>query len=242
MVVLVPTVSHFSDVWQPWLACARRFWPDRPWPAVLVGRGDRSALALAAGFDEVRWEDDEGIGWARSVMSGLRREDADDIALMVLDDFWPSNPVDTEAIKAATRYVQRHPEVGCFRLNPCPGPANGIERGSLCGRVPWGTVHRGEPYRISTQPALWRIGFLRRLLGLVAGRGEAWQFENPAGDGPAEKWGDEVLSVLRSASQPWPLECINTAVTRGKWNSWALEFLDRHGIPRPETTRPILEA
>jgi len=236
--VVIPTCESFRDTWQPWIACCRKFWPDRPWPVVLIGFGDMASMPESAGFDEVRAAERD-LGWARNIMHGLRGMDGDDLVLMVLDDFWPSNPVDTEAIKAATRLMQRRREVGCFRLQPCPGPAHGIANGDLCGRVPYGVIHRGEPYRVSTQPALWRIGFLRRLLGLVTGRGEAWSFENPAGDGPAATWMDEVYSVLREAPQPWPLETMNTAVTRGVWNLSALEFLDEHGIPRPKSGRSI---
>lgn len=245
MIVLVPSTASFRDTWQPWIQLAAIHWPDRPWPAVLVSDGDSAFRPEAQGFDEVR-ADGPDLGWSRNLLRALRGHGDHEIVLMVLDDFWPLEPWDTDAIKAATRVMQRREKIGCFRLHPCPGPqrdetlANQVVVGAR-GEYGYGLVHRGEPYRISTQPALWRVGFLRRLLGLSmeAGPGSAWSFERPDGGGPSATWTDEVWSVLRSAPRPWPCECFVTAIVRGAWHVDALALLERHGIPRPVPGRAL---
>ena len=104
-----------------------------------------------------------------------------------------------------------------------------------CEYAMYGDVPRGEPYRVSCQATLWRVGFLRENLR-AALRALEW---TPSGFEHAAAKADipgRVLAIKRSSLvQPAPYIC--TAIVDGIWQRGALELCAARGIPITGTRR-----
>lgn len=234
MEVIVPTCSGYRDTWEPMHRLLDTYWPDCPWPIRVVtdirpGDAGEDPFApfpggIAVGRDR---------GWTGNLVAALRDRDARSVILLLQDDFFLTARVRTDVLHAAARLVASDPEVGCLRLYPCPGPADGVERGEVLG-LPWGEVWPGEAYRISCQAALWRVGYLRRALACGT---TAMEFEL-TGSQRCGAWPERVLGLLRGNPLPWPLEYLCSGITRGRWNPDALRLMEANGIRRTGT-RPV---
>lgn len=232
MFVLVPSTAKYFDAWRPFVALARIYWPNRTWPLVLATDGGEALLKEhAAGFDEVRAVP-EDLGWSRNVLAALKGEKADELCLFMQEDFFLSAPVDVDALKDATKFLQKNADAACMRVFPCPGPAGSAEHGKV-GRHAFGEVLKGEPYRISCQAAVWRVSALRKALCAAP---TPFGFEI-RGTEACVNWPERFWSVHRGP-QPWPVEYVCSAINRGRWDQTALDLCARHGIP-VEAGRPV---
>jgi hypothetical protein len=206
------------DLWAPCLALHRRYWPDCPYPIVLVSE--------TAGMDDARVRSlrvGTGLAWsdvARAALGALEQEHV----LLMLDDFFLTRPVSTDAVEAMRARLAA--QGGAYlRLGPWPRPT---------GRVPGcrdiGEHERGTPFRASLQAAFWRRSALLRVL--VPGE-SPWDFERE---------GSLRSGVLEAPflSTRAPVIHYIDVLKRGRWSPQGIALCQREGLPVDLSVRPCL--
>ena len=126
-------------------------------------------------------------------------------------------PVNTSFLFFAADFVESRDEVGCFRLYAAP-PATKFEK-----EKPYGLIEKGTPYRVCMAQSIWERRFLMKLL---SGKLSAASFEIE-GTKEAESYPEEIWGVREDYR---PIVCLYSAITRGKWSSFALVRAREMGI------------
>lgn len=109
-----------------------------------------------------------GRDWSQCMLDYLQ-ELPSTYVLVMLDDFFLRKPVSTTNVLACLEFAQRH-DATQVRLVPRPGPTK-----KMLGNHLIGECTAGQPYRLSTQAAIWNRSKLIELLR----RGESiWEFEH----------------------------------------------------------------
>ncbi len=81
------------------------------------------------------------------------------VTVLMLDDYLLSDHVDHHKVNLCCNYLRVHLEIGCIRLNPCPGPEMDYSE------FPWlGEFSRTQDYILSLQPTVWRVSCLIDLM------------------------------------------------------------------------------
>jgi hypothetical protein len=219
--ILVVSCDRYSDLWRPFFTVFRKQWPDCPFP-VHLGSNHRVYTAhdvtpLAIGPD---------IDWTSNVRAMLDRLGTEHVILF-LEDFLIEQPVDTARVARLVAEGIRH-GAGCLRLaaglplaypptRPVPG-VDGV-----------GVIETGEPYRVSTQVALWRVDTLRRLL--VPGL-SAWEFES-VGTQLSEELTDVFWGVYT------PAIAYDQCVEKSRWKPKGIEICRAAGVEVDTSTRGV---
>lgn len=224
MRVAVVSCWAYRDAWKPFFALLDHFWPDHPVPVWLITDSIQDHLDLPKTVGVFCGPGTHKWSWCESVAAFAQ---GDEQILLFQEDFFLTKPVQGESVQRALEFLDL-PDVGCVRLCPTPGPD------ADCGDPEFGEVSHGMPYRISCQAALWRPDYLRRMAEVT---GEPMHFEL---NGTALSHGmpDRVLSWKREL-QPWPLDYICSAITRGRWDPNAKRLCDSLGIEADWTMRPF---
>ena len=220
--VLVLSCARYADLWRPCTALLRQHWPDCPW-AVYIGT-DGGEVPLP----QIRFlvcEPD--LPWSDCVLAHLRRLDHDYVLLM-LEDFFLRDRVDTAKVCAAVRQISALRGV-CLRLIPRPGPAR---RDAIPGYPGIGRLGIGAEYRVSTQAALWQR---TALCDLLQSGESAWEFENQASLRSNRLFPDGFYGVYRSL---FPYR--HHVVERGKWFPWDAYSFGKKNIGCDFSRRPIM--
>ena len=221
--VIVPSTTHYSDAWGPFVALFRKFWPDCPYKLVLI-----------TDFKSDPWDGDDAIvigrdyGWCKNLVRGLNEIKSDHV-IMLQEDFFLNAPTDTAYIqKALEMTIDKN--LACFRLYPCPGPDWPLGDD-------YGLISVGKPYRVSCQAAIWS----REELYEIAGHPQINSPREFEIDGTnfvnSEHTVCQYYSVKRDPNQ-WPLQYYCSAITRGEWNPDAVTFVKSLGIPINNSRRP----
>ena len=211
--VVISSSDGYADAWRPCLALMDKFWPDRPWPRVLVSN-ERVAtlndcLVIPTGPDE---------GWGGALAEALARLE-DDWVLLLMEDYFALRPWNTLRLQELLVAVATDPDIGYLRLVPTPVPAG----------VPWvpgvGLHPIEQKYRSSLQAAFWNRVYLMQICWEWP---SAWDFETRC------QGYDDVahLSVSDPAATP-----VHYTIALRKGHVWQQEALDlcrREGIPCPD--------
>lgn len=215
-VVLVPSTTHYSDCWGPFMTLLSKFWPDCPYKVTLL-----------TDYKTDPWDGDDAIvlgndyGWCKNLVHGLNKIDADYI-IMLQEDFFFNAPVDQAFVQRALELTESE-NLACFRLYPCPGPDFTIMKDI-------GVIRPGRPYRVSCQGAIWKKEELYEIAG-HPNINTPREFEI---DGTnlvnKEHVNCQYYSVSREPDK-WPFQYYCTAVCRGEWDPNALSFVKSLGIP-----------
>lgn len=224
MQIVVPSTTHYSDAWGPFVALFRKFWPDCPYP-----------LTLITDTKTDPWDGDEAIvigedkGWCKNFALGLEKVDAE-FVLMMQEDFLLNSVPDIAFIVKALKILLDNDRADCFRLYPCPGPEIPIGDD-------YGLLKPGAPYRVSCQSAIWRKSALSEILQRFNTPREfeinGTEFVNT---NKADRY---YFSVMREPNK-WPLQYYCSAITRGEWTPDSVEFVKSHGIPIDTSRRPTM--
>jgi hypothetical protein len=163
--LLVASCDAYSDLWPPFFTLLEKYWPNCPFP-VYLGSGQLSyqkpkvtTLYSSGGKD-----------WSLCMMDYLSQVPTTYVLLM-LDDFFLRADVSTDAVLGCLQFARKYDSVQ-VRLIPRPGPTKRLAGERLIGEcVP------DQPYRLSTQAAIWnRV----RLMELISQGESIWQFEHSA--------------------------------------------------------------
>lgn len=220
MNLAVITCAAYSDAWPAFFGLLSKFWPDHPKIHLLTDYIDKSDWRKLHDHDLIHAG--EGKSWCDVLRYYVANTDENFVLMQ--EDFTLSAPVRTEALKNAEEILNEY-RAGCFRVYPCPGAP---ETSSYY-------VPSCAAYRISCQAAIWKPSYLRRLLRNMPSAKSAADFELQGSEVSRYIDGD-VMSCHR-LENPWPIEYICSAITRGKWNPDAKKLCDQHGIEVDWTRR-----
>lgn len=152
---LIPGFCHFL--------CKN--WPERLWPLEIVTGHEQPYLeGLPYGF----WYYGDDRLWASNMLSYLSQVDAD-IIVLLLDDYYLSEPVDNDLLVRFVEMMQRDESIGYINLRPWTDDVldsrqwqewQQVEGRPLVGEYDKATAG----YLLSLQPGLWHTAFLASLL------------------------------------------------------------------------------
>jgi hypothetical protein len=208
-VLLVASCDAYRDLWRPFFALLRQYWPDCPFPVFLgAERTDSGQPGVVTLFS------DGGLVWSRRILDYLTQLSATYV-LVTLEDFFLRSVVSTSKVLQCFEFACGHDAVQ-VRLIPRPRPTNRISGESLIGESAV-----GSPYRLCTQAAIWNR---RALIDLLRADESIWEFElngnvrasaNPSG----------FYSVWRPVL-PYQGVFAHHVVEKGKWlphEKWIFE-------------------
>jgi len=215
--VVVSSFDGFADCWDHFYYSVEKYWPDCPWPIVLLaGREQRTYPRMAV------WPLGEDRGWAGNMITALNRVQTDYV-LYLQEDYWLSQRVKTDRL-AAWLQTMRERNWQYLRLNPCPPP----ER--LLPDLPGvGECTADSKYRVSLQAAFWQKDFFLKLL---CDGENGWDFEAKS----RERLQNSRESCFGLSASPGCPDfagidyCAGTAVRRGQWTLGAVEYAEREGL------------
>lgn len=221
MNVVVISCLKYSDTWSPFIALFERFFGG---PLTLLT--DRTDGRDFPGWVTVHTS---GGTWCQ-ILANYAKEQTEPFILMQ-DDFFISEPVQHSLIQEAFD-EQKRLNAGCVRIYPCPG-----------GDIDYGHPHYSEVsknamYKISCMAAVWRPDYVEKVARFSAQTPVHFEI---MGRKQGKVLPDKVLAFKRHV-QPWPIEYICSAITKGKWNPDAIKLCYVEGIPIDTSRRPILAA
>lgn len=218
MIIVVNSCWAYRDAWKPFFALLGKFWPEHPRAYLLTdipGEVDCPAPGNSIlSLDGHRGLESWGPRLARFAV--LHSEQP---ILLMQEDFFLTTPIKTDLVQRALEFMRTR-SAAALRLYPCPGADQ------ECGDPNFGLVSRGSAYRVSCQATIWRPGILN-LLGSMFGEPAAFELQGT--EYAATNIDSEIYATKRE-SQPWPIEYICSAISRGRWNPDAKRLCDEHGI------------
>ena len=218
--VLVASCDRYKDLWKPFFTLFFRYWSDCPHPVYLLSNHlsypDSRVEMIAVGDDR---------DWSSNLRAALQQI-PHRYVLLLLEDFFLDQPVDTAKIQALATYMEQRC-AACLRLFTCPGPDIPCVDNPAVGEI-----LRGSAYRLSMMAAIWDKKVLLQLLR----DGETpWQLEIE-GTQRTNILDVPFLSVKESAIHYF---CPSgSAVCRGKWKPEAVQFCAQQGIQIDLRARP----
>lgn len=167
-----------------------------------------------------RQEDYPTSKWSDALLEVLD-EVAEDVFLLLLDDYWLVRPVDTRAVGMCYHYMKQFKYVAKFDLTTDRLFAEGGGK-YLFGYHTYDTLEYldlikstpGSPYHMSLWGGLWRRDLLKRVLV----PGETAQQIELNGTSRLSQFGDEMLVL---GTRQAPMRHANV-VQGGKWNQDAM--------------------
>jgi hypothetical protein len=228
MKIIVPSCWAYRDSWLPFWRCFREFWPNfekADGPFLIT-----DIFSTSWGWEGERIAVGSDLGFTKNMLKALDSI-PDDLYLMILDDHFLQDIPDFGYIERAKSSMISNPDIGCWRLVPCPGADTDIPHNSDTGIISKGTM-----YRVSCSSAIWKSSVLRNLLSRTK---DGWDFE--LSGSPMSSEFPETFYSVRRERKPWPLQCFLTGISRGKWDRTAVDFLRKRNIPVDLSLRPFVD-
>ncbi len=214
--ILVVSCDNYSDLWEPFFQCFKRFWKDCHYKVYLLSNykdyNSPDVETIKVGEDR---------SWSDNLINALKKMD-EDYVFMFLEDLFLYKPVDNEqvidlfnwAVGEDVNYLRT-----TLRFHRADKPYN--------EKV--GVLKKGSLYRASTVMALWKKSVL---LDLLEPGETAWQFEI-GGTERSNKY-DKFFATYENY-----FHTLNTVV-RGKWVPSALKKVKAMGIEIDLAKREVM--
>ncbi|MFA5714365.1 MAG: hypothetical protein WC998_01320 [Candidatus Paceibacterota bacterium] len=168
--IVVPTSNDYVNCLVPFAYLFNKFWSDKQ--PVTVMRYDVRPPKLPDNFYKPSIGKQADFSWSSGLMSFLKDFSSDYIMLM-LEDYFLTDKVDTDEIKSLWEFMELHPEVAKIDLSFDRMNYDHSNYATI-GKTQLITSGDETPWQTSIQAAIWRKDFLLRFLD----PGEnAWQFE-----------------------------------------------------------------
>lgn len=195
--VYVTTSDKYLLALRPFAFLFNKYWS--PKVEVIVGGFSPPDFSLPSNFRFVtlgRMEDYPIDKWSDALMRMIRFI-GDGIFALMLEDYWLTRPVDTEAVRIGFDYMRQFQNVIRFDLTADRKFAGDIEEYGTAGKLELLKSPPGSPYHMSLMCAFWRQ---EHLLSILEPGETPWDIEI-AGTGRLSKLGDELL-VLGTKNAP----------------------------------------
>lgn len=226
MHLAVVSCWNYRDCWNPCLELIEKFWPEHP-PITLI-----TDKCFSYDF-KIKPDIFTGPGWDWQwcQLVSFYATTINEPVILMQEDFLINSTVDDAAIRHGLELMKTR-NTGCLRIYPCPGGTEEIGNPYIA-RIPKGTTAR-----ISCQAAIWEPTYLAEVAKKAMWTtSEAGDFEN-LGTPAAEEMPQEVLGFKRDA-YPWPIEYINSAISRGLWDPNAIALCRRYGVEIDRSMREV---
>jgi len=213
--ILVCSCDKYRDLWIPFFALFKRYWPLCKMPVYLGTNctlfDKANVTTLSAGATSA---------WSRRLRFFLENLDTDYVLLM-LEDFFLDQPVFSHEVEEQIRLLRERNGV-CMRLFPNP-PADYIRNGA-------GILHARAAFRVSLQAAIWNRS---KLLELLVDEESPWDFEI-FGSRRSQRWRSGFYCVSK------PVIHYRHVVERGEWFRSAARFYAAQNIGCNFEARPVM--
>ena len=220
--ILVVSCDAYSDLWAPFFRLFNQFWPDCPY-SVYLQTNKKSYPSNAVKTIQVG----KDIDWSSNLITALDVIPTQHV-LLLLEDFFLCQPVDTHRIKMLQDFISKR-LAGYCRLVPKPASENVIHP-----KLNIGLIKPGEGYRMSFQASIWDRDILKQLLK----PGEnAWQAEMD-GSRRSDQLTCEFLSICKEDFKQWPLLYLNAVIKR-KYTPEAVKFCDKQAVTLNLSAREV---
>lgn len=225
--IIIPSCDAYSDVWEPFFIMFFRYWPDCPFPIYLVTDStkypDSRVNTFTLGKD---------YGWGRNMRIVLEKLNFPYFIYM-LEDIPFRKKVDSDRILKLLSIIEKE-NAAYLRLYPSPGPDKRYKNYKEVGEI-----NKNANYRTSLLPAIWET---KTFLDLLIEGENAWQMELE-GTKRSREIKKPFLSVKRSPilnrnNNP-AIDCLCTAVKKGKWLYNAVKFLEKNGVKIDKNKREV---
>lgn len=207
---IVASCDRYSDLWEPFFHCFRKFWPDCPYPVYLLtnhkGYESRSVTVLKVGDDR---------SYADNLAAAISQIEERWVILW-LEDVLLSKTIDTARLQRIVAQAQSIP-VGYLKLS------TDLPLSYADGFGEIGPVPKGVKYRSAVGLSLYHVPTLKKLLTPGA---SAWDMDRSELSNELE----EPFFTLTSKAARKPLLPYVNAVNKGRWNLDAIPFLKREGF------------
>lgn len=205
LAVVIISCDNYSDLWPPFVAQFRKFWPACPYPVYLTSN------KKVASFENVTsLTVGEDLSWSGNLKLALQAI-PEEYVLMFIEDLILLAPVKEAELSSVLAWAAES-RPNHVRLNHTEPPTHRFNKFV-------GLVSPGAPYRTSTVLSLWNKATLDKLL--VNGE-SAWEFEI-VGSRRSDEFSD-FYSVYQNC---FP---VLNGVIKGKWTRQAAEMLTEQGV------------
>lgn len=168
----VPTSNQYVNALNPFSYLFNKHVGERQTVEIL--RYDVRPPKLPPNFHNTSLGPQENYTWAGGVASYLCRPEVPRHFILMLEDYWITQPVDLSRLEALWQYAQNHPLVGKIDLSGdrMKTPHKDYPDLDLVEST------QAAPFRASLQAAIWSRDYLRECC--TRGEWDAWQFEKHA--------------------------------------------------------------
>lgn len=215
--ILIASCDKYSDVWPVFFHSFWKNWPDCPFPIYLGTNfnkwNDSRITNISIGLDQ---------SWCANLHLFLDYINSEHVILF-LEDFIIRNKINTSEIYEMINIAKEN-NIDCLRLKPSPPPSRRIKKFSNLG-----VILKGEPYRISTQVAIWKTEFLRKI---AHPKMNIWEFEH-FGTLLSDRTDGIVWGVYS------PVIDYRHCIQRGEWLKDGIELSILNGYTPDITNRSI---
>ena len=221
MAVVIMSCDAFSDVWAPFFALFKRFWPECPYKVYLISENKEAknfaCNTILAGM---------GKNWSDRLIYGLQQIEEKYI-LFLQEDYFLNKPVNASIISEIIALCEKHSLVN-VRLYPAI-TSELKQTNFTLGKID----KEKEKYIVCTQASIWRREFLLRL---VIPNESVWDFERNATKRSMDMV-EDFYSVFPTTAHNkldqgnYPITYLFlTSITRGKWTLKTVRFCRDNGI------------
>ncbi len=208
--VVVCSCDAYADVWDPFFTLLKKYWPDNPFPIVL---NTETKSYSYDGLDIQTfklYEKEEKVAWSKRLMDHLRKIETKYV-LILMEDFFLKDPVDTNLILQTMVWMNRDPEISCFDFYMTTHSKVKCEYPGFMRRP------RISQYKFNTEACIWNR---EHLLSYLREEEDPWVFEFVGNI--RSFWTSRKFYVTADGVRP-NFNYNTAAVSRGKWNLDAVD-------------------
>ena len=217
MTILMMAFDPYCDVWDGFMYCKKKYWPDCKYPMVIVTCEETT---VPHGIDRIITTGKE-LEWTERLHKALEQIDSKYI-LFMLEDLYIDSRVNSDRIDQCIELMEQY-DIGHLRLMPDIKYQQDFDK-----NTEYGEYTEGHAYRISTHPAIWTKEYLYKL---TEKKMDAWNFEY----------------FISFESTNYPEKCLCTkdkvvsftnTIWRQKWTREGVALCNREGLVIDFSKRP----
>lgn len=218
--IYVSSPDSYSDVFDVYLRCFRKFWRDCPYEFILTTNSHR--------YDGIKCicNNNPGDSWVERTIAAYPLITSKYI-LMMCDDILINGKVENEKIESILNYMDEN-DIKFCRLNP-------VKQGKVITEIPYlNKVSKQMPYAINLQVGIFRMDYFKELLG--DGSQSAWDIENRLNTISSES--EDCLYRYVVSVNSIVIPFIH-GIFKGKWYRRAISYI-KDEYPDYQFMRPAL--